>query len=592
MKAMTNADIAILLRKVAAAYLIRNANRFRIIAYERAADSIEHATRDLQDIWEDGKLTDIPGVGSGIAEYLDELFRTGRVKHFDEELGKVPEAIFPLLLVPGLGPKKAYKLVHELKLKSAKSVIADLEKAAKDGRIAPMEGFGEKSEQVILSAIATYKKGAIKENRMVLPVADAIAQDVLSHLRRHPAVKRADVLGSLRRQVATIGDVDVAAATDKPKEVVEHFLKYPHIKLIDRGSGGATFLVASGRQVDMRVQKPDGYGAMLQYFTGGKNHNIHLREYALARGLSLSEHGIKSTKTGKLTTYKDEESFYKALNLPWIPPELREDMGEIEAAQKDKLPKLVEVGDIKGDLHMHANFKFDASHDLGRSPLSVHLDNAVALGYDYIGISDHNPSAGKHTVGEIVQIMKERHAYYTKSHAAWQKKAKKQVGLFIMCEVDISPSGELALPKEAFDWVDAVVVSIHAAFTQPRKEATRRVIKAFETHKKVRVFGHPTARLLGKRDGVDLEWQEIFGVCKERNIALEINSFPDRLDLPDTVVFDAVKAGIKMCIDTDSHEASQMGNMKYGVAVARRGWATKDDIVNTLEYNKFKEWIL
>lgn len=595
---MTNREIADILRKVSAAYEIRNGNRFKIIAYDRAADSIEHATREVKDLWEDKKLADIPGVGAGIAGYLDELFRTGKVKHFDEVLGKVPEAVFPLLSVPGLGPKKAYTLVSTLKLRHAKSAVADVEKAARDGRIAQLEHFGERSEQVILEAIATFKRGQVKENRMVLPEADTIAQDVLSHLRRDPAVARADALGSLRRQVATIGDVDIAAATTKPKEVVTHFLRYPHIKLIDRGPGGATFLVASGRQVDLRVQRPEGYGAMLQYFTGSKNHNIRLREYALARGQSLSEHGIKSTKTGRLTLYKDEESFYDALDLPWIPPELREDMGEIEAALRQAqgklngLPKLVELGDIKGDLHMHANFQFDTSHDLGRSPLSDHLDTAATFGYDYIGISDHNPSVSKHTVGETVQIMKDRHAFYRKVHELWQKKAKKRVELFIMCEVDIAADGSLALPDEAFAWVDAVIVSVHASFTQSEKDMTKRVVAALTHHPKVRIFGHPTARLLGKREGIDLDWDEIFAACTHAGIALEINSYPQRLDLPDTVVYDAVRAGVKFVIGTDSHAADQMALMRYGVSVARRGWATKDDIVNALPYNEFKEWLL
>lgn len=589
---MTNGEIATLLRKVSAAYQILDENRFKIIAYDRAADSIEHATREVKDFWEEAKLSDIPGVGSAISQHLDELFRTGRVRHFEDVLGKVPEAVFPLLLVPGLGPKKAYKLVNVLQLKKAASAVADLEKAAKDGRIAPIASFGEKSEEVILAAIATYKRGQIKENRMVLPVADAIAQDVLTHLRAHKAVLRADALGSLRRKVATIGDVDVAAATRRPKKVVEHFLKFPHIKLIDQGPGGATFLVASGRQVDLRVQTPEGYGAMLQYFTGSKNHNIKLREYALERGLSLSEHGIKSVKTKKLTPYPTEEAFYKVLGLEWIPPEMREDKGEIEASAAHKLPHLVELEDIQGDLHMHTSYQFDASHDLGRSPLSAHLDRAAALGYSYIGISDHNPSVSKHTAGEITAIMKKRYEAYQHMHKTWQKKHKKEVGLFVMCEVDIAADGALALPDAAFSWVDAVIVSVHASFMQPKEEMTKRVVAALTHHPKVRIFGHPTARLLAKREGIDLAWDEVFAVCKKHSIALEINAHPQRLDLPDTVVFDAVRAGIKMCIGTDSHAVEHMDLMQYGVSVARRGWATKDDIVNCLGYNDVKKWLV
>ncbi len=589
---MTNGEIAALLRKVSAAYQIRNENRFKIIAYDRAADSIEHLTKPLRDIQEEGKLEEIPGVGRGIADSLDELLRTGRVRHFEEELGKVPEAVYPLLLVPGLGPKKAYRLVHELGLSSAKTAVSDLKKAVQGGRVASLEGFGERSEEVILSAIDAYERGAIKENRMVLPEADAIAQEVLAHLRKHPAVKKADVLGSLRRKMATIGDVDISVATDKGEAVVEHFLSFPHDKVIDKGPSGATFLTASGHQVDMRVQKPEGYGAMLQYFTGSKNHNIQLRAHALTHGLSLSEHGIKSVKTGKLTRYATEEEFYKKIGLPWIPPELREDKGEIEAALKNRLPGLVELKDMRGDLHMHADFPFDSSHDLGRSPLASHLTLGAELGYAYIGISDHNPSASKHTAGQIAEIMKKRWEFYKKAHAAWQKTHKKAVELFVMCEVDILADGRLALPDEAFEWVDAVIVSVHSSFAQPKAEMTSRVVAALTHHPKVRIFGHPTGRLLGKREGIDVDWDVIFEVCKKHDIALEIDAYPQRLDLPDAVVYEAVKAGVRFTIDTDAHEASQMQLMQYGVSVARRGWATKDDILNTLGYNDFKKWLV
>ena len=584
MKQLTNLELAELLRKVSAAYQILNENRFKIIAYDRAADSIEHLTNDTKDLWDDGKLNEIPGIGQGISHYLDELFRTGHVGHFDDVMKRVPEAVFPLLLVPGIGPKKAYKLVSELKLKGAKKVVADLEKAAKAGRIAPLEGFGEKSEKVILSSIALYKKGAIKENRMELPIADAIAQDVMEHLQKSKDVERVDALGSLRRMVATIGDIDLAVATKKPEEVVSHFIEYPHEKIIDEGPQGATLLLHSGRQVDLRVQDPAKYGAMLQYFTGSKNHNIKLRELALSKGLSLNEYGIKNIKTQKTSYYPTEEAFYKAIGLPWIPPELREDKGEVESALRGKLPRLVENNDIKGDLHMHTNYEFDSSHDLGSDPLSVHLDKAAALGYEYIGISDHNPRQSL-PKSQIVEIMKKRREFY-------KRVPETHVHAFIMCEVDILPDGRLALPAEAFDFVDAVIVSIHSSFTQPRSEVTKRVAAALTAHPKVRIFGHPTGRLLTKREGVDLNWKEVFAVCKERNIALEINAYPQRLDLPDTVVFDAVREGVKLVIDTDAHAAGQMDMMKYGVAVARRGWSTADDIVDTMEYNKFKEWLM
>ena len=479
-----------------------------------------------------------------------------------------------------------------------------------------MEGFGDKSEDVILSSIALYNKGAIKENRMELPVADRIAQEVITYLKKLKEIETIDVLGSLRRQVATIGDIDIAVATTKPEIVVAHFLTYPHEKIIDKGTQGATLLLHNGRQVDLRVQDPDKYGAMLQYFTGSKNHNIKLRELALSKGLSLNEYGIKkvngkssreagSSSAGqKSITCDTEEAFYHAIGLPWIPPELREDKGEIEAALRSAqskpngLPTLVELSDVKGDLHIHTNYDLSSSHDLGADPLTAYLDRAGSLGYGYIGISDHNPSVTKHTVNEIVEIMKRRKVYYEQQYSSWTQNVSKSntIGripnLFIMCEVDIQPDGSLALPKDAFDYVDAVVVSIHSSFTQNREMTTKRVVAALTAHPKVRIFGHPTGRLLTKREGVELEWREIFTVCQARDIALEINANPQRLDLPDTIVYDARKAGIRFCVNTDSHAVSQMDMMRYGVSVARRGWCEKSDIVNAMEYTDFKRWLI
>lgn len=589
---MTNLHIAQLLRKVAAAYQIINENRFRIIAYERAADSVEHLTREVKDYWDDGKLEEIPGVGGGIASNLDELFRTGASKHWESVFAQVPPGVFPLLLVPGIGPKKAYTLVTELKLGGEKTVVTDLEKAAQGGKIAVLEGFGEKSQSVILEAIATYKKGQIKENRMPLSYADKIAAEVIAFLRSGGHVKDADVLGSLRRSVSTIGDIDIAVATDKPDIVLDHFVTFPHQKIIDHGPSGATLLLHSGRQVDLRVQKPAAYGAMLQYFTGSKNHNVRLREHALRHGKSLNEHGIKDVKTGKLRAYESEEEFYKAVGLSYIPPELREDKGEIDMALKDLLPKLVHLKDMKGDLHVHTSYDLSSSHDVGRNTLGEHLSRAADLGYEYIGISDHNPGVSNHTEKQIIDIMKRRKDDYEQLYTSWQKREKKRVQYFLMCEVDILSDGKLALPLDALEYVDAVVVSLHSGFTQGRDAVTKRILTAFAAHPKVRIFGHPTGRLLGSREGVDADWPEIFADAKRRDIALEINAFPERLDLPDVLVYDAIKRGLRLTIDTDSHAVEHMSLMRCGVSVARRGWAQKRDILNTLGYNEFRTWLI
>ncbi|OGG03746.1 hypothetical protein A2Z33_04610 [Candidatus Gottesmanbacteria bacterium RBG_16_52_11] len=589
---MNNPEIAELLRKMAASYQILGRNTFSIIAYEKAADSIEHLTSEAKDFWDEGRLGDIPGLGQSIAGYLDELFRTGRVRHFEEVMDKVPAAVFPLLNIPGLGPKKAYKLVTILKLKQPDRVIRDVSQACTDGRIRDIDGFGVKSEAAILTGIGEYRRGQIKENRMVLPVADALAEELLTHLRRTPDVKHADALGSLRRQVSTIGDIDIAVSTTKPQAVVNHFLKFPHRKVIEKGPTGASLLLTNGRQVDLRVQKPDTYGSMLQYFTGSKHHNIALRNYALGRGYSLSEYGIKQVKTGNIHEFKDEESFYRALGLPFIPPEIREDRGEIDAARNNRLPKLLELPEIKGDLHTHSLYNLEPSHDLGSSSVAEYLKISENLGYEYIGFSDHNPSISTHTEKQIIAIMKKRKVYYEQQYSSYYRNKQKRVQMFIMCEADILTDGKVALPAEAFRYIDAAVVSIHGSFRQPKDLMTSRVVRALTSHPKVRIFGHPTARLLGRRESIELDWKVIFGLCRQRDIALEINAYPDRLDLPDLIVHEAVKAGVRLIIDTDSHQAQQMYLMKFGVSVARRGWATGRDIANTLDYNTFAKWLV
>ncbi|MCL4338950.1 helix-hairpin-helix domain-containing protein [Patescibacteria group bacterium] len=601
---MNNREIAKLLREIAASYVILSEDRFRIIAYGRAADSIEKSTVEAEQLWKEGKLTSVPGIGGSLAAHLGELLKTGKVKHFEDIKSKIPEAVFPLLDIPGFGAKKAYRLVSELKLDNAKNAIKDLSAAAKSGKIASIEGFGNKSQQDILDALKRLKEGQVKENRMPLPYAGAIADDILSYLSKCEYTLQAEFLGSLRRRVATIGDIDIAVSTRNPKEVVDWFLAYPQKeKQVEKGTAGATILLKSGRQVDLRVQYPGRFGAMLQYFTGSKNHNIHLREVALKKRLSLSEYGMKAlskeaemykltgasySKKEKMFEFPDEKSLYRALDMQYIPPEMREDTGEIEAAGTNKLPDIIGLSDIKGELHIHSNYDLEPSHDLGISSLKEILTTAKSMNYEYVGISDHNPSVSKHTKEDVVHIMERRKHEF--EHIMLSNKSIR-VNLFIMMEIDILPDGKLALPEEAFNYIDAAVVSIHSGFTIGTGMMTKRVLSAL-SHPKAKILGHPTGRLLGKRPGYDLDWQQIFKFCFENNKAIEINSYPDRLDLPDSLVREAIKNRVKLVIDTDSHDKEHMSLMKYGVSVARRGWAKKDDILNTLPYNKVKDWLL
>jgi len=594
---MNNQELALLLRKIAAAYEIKKENRFKIIAYQKAADSIEHLTSEAKDLWDDNKLNEIPGIGPAIAGHLDELFRTGKVKHFEKIISDLPKAMFPLLSIPGFGAKRAYKLVTLLKLKNPETVISDLKQAAKKGIIAPIEGFGEKSQQAIIETIESFEKGQTKENRMTLPYADAIAQEIVDYLKKKKEVIRVDRLGSLRRMVATIGDIDIAVATKQFQEVIDWFLNFPKIKkIIERGEAGASVILKNGRQIDLRVQKPQAYGAMLQYFTGSKHHNIKLREVALKKGLSLSEYGIKKLKIKneklKIEEFNTEEAFYRAIGLSWIPPELREDQGEIEAAQEGRLPKLVRLKDIKGDFHSHSNFDLEPSHDLGVNSFTEMLEKAYQLGYQYFTFSDHNPSVSNHTNKQIIQIMKRRKAeieqiLLSKKNTQTRKILKKA---FIALEIDILPDGKLALPEPAFEFIDFAVVAIHSSFRQSRQKMTERVLKGF-SHPKVKILAHPTGRLLNEREGYELDWDKIFDFCKKHNKVLEINCHPARLDLPDVLVREAIKRGVKIALGTDSHSAEAMENIRYGLAMARRGWCEKDDILNTMDYNRVIKWI-
>lgn len=583
---MSNVQIAKILRNIAAAYTIKDENKFRfqIIAYQRAADTIDNTTSELKDLYQEHNLVSFPGIGPTISKHLEELFKTGRVKHFDWVLKGVPQSVFPLLDVPTFGPKKAYRLVTEFNLKNPNTAISDIEKIAKKGKIAKLDNFGEKSQSDILRAISEFKKGSGKAKRMVLPFASELAEKIIDYLKRSKDAEICIPLGSLRRMKETVGDVDIAVATNNPKEVINHFIAYPYKeRIIEKGETTASLLVSGGKQIDLMTMEKTSFGSLLQHFTGSKNHNVHLREYALQNGLSLSEYGIN--KKGKIEKYDTEEKFYKALGMEWIPPEIREDTGEIETSIKHNLPPLIELNDIKGDLHIHSNYPIEPSHDLGQNSMEEMLEKAIVLGYEYLGFSEHNPSISKHTQKKIYDILGKRHEAIEKLRLKY-----KNIKIINLMETDILTGGELALSEKALNLLDATLVSIHSSFNMNKNDMTKRVLSGL-SHPKAKILCHPTGRLLNSRPGYELDFEKIFDFCKKNNKALEINGWPTRLDLPDTLVREAVKNGVKMVINTDSHQVSQMDLMRYGVSVGRRGWAQKSDILNALPYNMFIKWI-
>ncbi len=597
---MTNLEIAELLRDVAAAYKLKDENKykFQIIAYERAADAIEHATSELKDLWDEGKLTEVPGIGPSIAQHLDELFKTGHSKHFDDLLKPLPKAMFEFMKVPGIGAKTGYRLATELKLKS----MTDLEKSARGGKIAGLEGFGTESQEKILKAVteAKGKKGAV---RHLLPYAAVIASEVIMYLKKNKDVVSADPLGSLRRQASTVGDIDISVASDNAGGVIDYFTKYPKAqKVIEKGDHSASIVAPGGVQVDLMVQPVEAYGSLLQHFTGSKHHNIALREYAIKKGFSLNEYGISKTEVqrkvaknlktrgevGKVK-FKTEKEFYNYLGLDYIPPELREDAGEIEAALARKLPKLIELKDVKADLQIHTSFNVETSHDLGESSMESIVKKGGEMGYEYLAFTEHNPSQKGHTDKQIVEILKRKREIIDKLNYSISNNNKSSVKkVFNSLEIDIKPDGTLPVPEEGFDTLDFALVSLHSAFDIEKERQTKRVLSAL-AHPKAKIFAHPTGRKLNEREGADLDWTRIFEFCLKYGKWIEINCDPMRLDLPDNLVHDAVKKGVKLTLGTDAHHEDGMNNMIWGVSVARRGWAEVSDIINARSLSEFEK---
>jgi DNA polymerase (family X) len=596
-KEMTNINIAELLRAVAASYKLKGEeeNKFKIVAYERAADAVEHASSELKDLWDEGKLEEIAGIGKSIAGHLDDLFKTGVSGHFEKVMKGLPRQMFELMAVPGIGVKTAFKLTESLNI-GEKTPLEDLKKAAKNGEIEKIEGFGKESQEDIIKSINEVRR---RKKRMLLPYATDVAGTINEWLKKCPFVIKNDSLGSLRRRVSTVGDIDIAVAAENSKEVIEHFIKYPKAqRVVEKGDKTASIILPSGVRVDLMVQPVKSYGSLLQHFTGSKHHNIALREFALKKNLSISEYGVKKDKEKDMVTFESEESFYKYLGLEWIPPELREDNGEIEASLRQAqgkfpgLPQLVRYSDVKADLQVHSDFDIETSHDLGLSTMEDIVDKANILNYEYLALTEHNPSSNKHTSNRIIELLKRKKDKIEQLNNSYVKSVKGSViKVFNSLEIDILANGKLPISDSGMELLDFALISIHSGFRMSKQKMTDRVIGAF-SHPKIKIFAHPTGRKLGYREGVELDWDRIFDFCINNNKILEINASPTRLDLPDFLVKEAVKHGIKLSLGTDAHHIDHMDNMDYGVSVARRGWAEKKDIINTVSLEEFEKMII
>ena len=560
---MKNQEIAKIFNEIADILEIKNENPFRIRAYRRASLNVEGLTRNVEDLSED-ELLEVPGVGKDLSSKIVEYIKTGKIAAHEELKQEIPQIVLDLESVPGLGPKTAMLLYDKLHIKS----IDELAKLAEEHKLAGLPGIKGKTEENILKGIGMLKRG---RERSPLGKVLPIAQDIVDQLRRKAPLTRIDIAGSLRRWKDTIKDIDILAMSDNPKEVMHAFVHLSHVKdIIMQGPTKSSVVIKEGLQVDLRVVEKESYGAALAYFTGSKEHNIRLREMAVKRGLTINEYGIFRVKDNKKLGGEKEEDTYKILDLEYVPPEMREDRGEIEAAIEGKLPKLITVEDIKGDLHVHSKWS-DGSHTLEQL-----VEAARDRGYSYFALTDHSQGLGIARGLTVERLMEQ------KREIAVLNKKLKNFQILHGTEVDIRSNGTLDFPDDVLQTLDIVVASIHSGFKQTKEQLTSRIIAAMK-NSYVSIIAHPTGRLIGERDAYEIDMEKTLKTAKETCTAMEINAYPLRLDLSDIYAKKARELGIPIVISTDAHVTTQFSFMSYGVSIARRSWLEKEDVANTPE---------
>jgi DNA polymerase (family 10) len=562
--------IAEIFRDTAKLLEIKGENVFRIRAYERAAQNIESLSEDIQDLLNEGRLTSIPGIGPDLERKIKEIVKTGKLKFFADLKKTVPEGLLELLKIPSVGPKTAKLFYEKLKVKS----VPELQKAATEGRLLGLEGIKEKTVENILKGIALLKRG---RERMDLASAISTANELIKSLKsKLQGLKQISSCGSLRRMKETVRDIDILAVSDSAKEVMDAFTRLPQVKDITaQGSTKSSIITREGAQVDLRVVKAKSYGAALLYFTGSKNFNIKIRQLAIRKGLKVNEYGVFSLKGGRevYRCGKTEEEVFKSLGLARIEPELREDSGEIELAAKNKLPDLITLGDIRGDLHSHSRYSD------GNNSILEMAQGAQRLGYEYLNISDHSQGL-RVARGLSLEDLKKKRSEVDKLNLSL-----KNFKILFGSEVDIDSLGKLDYPDQVLAEFDVVVAAIHSGFKQSKGGLTKRLVYACK-NKNVDILAHPTGRLWGTRDSYEIDFDQVFKAASDYGIALEINAYPLRLDLSGVNCRRAKERGIRMAISTDAHTTGQLQYVHLGVATARRGWLTKDDVLNTLSYEE------
>ncbi|MEU6094633.1 DNA polymerase/3'-5' exonuclease PolX [Streptomyces sp. NPDC047079] len=565
-----NDEVEALLQEYADLIAITGGDAFKVRAYEKAARSIGGHPDDISRLDAD-RLRDIPNVGRSIAEKVLEYLRTGTVSAVEERRARIPAGVRELITIPTLGPKKALRLYEDLHIASVNELAAAIEADA----LRDLKGFGAKTQENILHGIALLQQAG---SRIPLHLAADTAEEIVAELSGVTGCKRCTYAGSLRRMRETVGDIDILVAAKRSAPFMDALRALPSTaEVIAHGAKKTSIRTTRGVQVDLRVLPPDSWGAGLQYFTGSKAHNIRTRTLAVRQGLKLSEYGLFDADSGQSLASRSEEEVYARLGLPWIPPTLREDRGEIEAAQRGELPEVVTERSVRGDLHTHTDLTD------GLASLEAMVEAAAARGYAYYAVTDHAPNL-------YMQRMTDEKMLAQRERVRALDGAHHGMRLLHGTELNIGPEGEVDWSDEFLAGFDLCVASLHSHFDLDRKAMTRRLVRACE-NPYVNVLGHPTTRLIGKRPGVDADWDEIFAVCARTGTALEVNAQPDRLDLCDEEILRAREHGAKFAVNTDAHSVPHLAQLRYGIGTAQRGWLTPDDVINTWPLRRLRRFL-
>ena len=564
---MKNLELSRMFEQIARILKIKGENPFKIRAYEKITLVLENLPIDIETIYQQGGLNNIPGVGEGIAKKIEEFLTTGKLEYYEKLKETIPDGVVELIDILEVGPKTAKLLYEELGVDN----IEKLEKAVRQHQIKDLPGMGEKTETNILRGIELYKR---RKERVLLGTALPLAEEIVENLRQLKETDKINFAGSLRRKKETIGDIDILVTSQKPEKIMKTFTSLPQVReILAEGPTKSSVITKKDIHVDVRVVEPISFGAALQYFTGSKVHNIKLRELAVKRGLKINEYGVFDSETGQRITGEKEEEVYKILDLAFIPPELREDRGEIEAAQENKLPELIEYSQIEGDLHMHTKWS-DGAHSIMQM-----AEAAKKRGYKYIAITDHSQSL-KFAGGLTEERLREQIEKI--------RKLNQELDDFTILsgiEVDIKSDGSLDFSDEILSKLDVVIAAIHSGFKQESKVITERIVKAMQ-NKLVSIIAHPTGRLIGYRESYQVDINKMMDIATETRTILEINACPERLDLNDVYCRMAKEKGVQLAIETDAHSINGLEFMNLGVDVARRGWLEEKDIINTLSLDK------